>query len=92
MSSSSLSPNSLLDELAAADAQGERALYSLWPGDAFLYRKDFHTITSMQLVEPRRLSLKTDTGHHFLFDGYLVMPALLSEEHLEAERADHQIW
>lgn len=87
-----MSDSSLLDELVAADAQGERALCSLWPGDAISYRGEFHTITSMQLVPPRTISFKTDTGHHYLFDAYLIFPALLSEKHMEAERTDNEVW
>lgn len=85
--------NSLLEELQAADAQGERALASLWPQDQILYRGEFHTIISMQLVPPQSISFKTDTGHHWLWNGYLVFPAMLSDEHARAERTDdNEVW
>lgn len=83
----------LLDELIAADAQGERALCTLWPQDQIYYRHEWHTILSMQLVKPRAISFKTDTGHHFLFDGYLIFPAMMSDEHAAQERAgEPEVW
>ena len=83
---------SLLEELQAADAQGERALYTLWPGDSFLYQGEFHEVTSMQLVPPQDISIKTKAGRHFLLRGMLVFPALLTDQHAEAERNDEEVW
>lgn len=45
----------LLDELIAADAQGERVVLSLWPGDQFLFKSEYHMIRSMQLQNAGRM-------------------------------------
>lgn len=84
--------SSLLEELAAADAQGERALYTLWADDQILYRGEWHTIVLMQIVPPQRVAFTTDTGHHYIFDGLLLFPAMLSEKHFQAEAADQKVW
>lgn len=47
-------PTNLYEELVAADAQGERALMTLWPGDQFYFRKKWHTIHSMQWHSDRQ--------------------------------------
>lgn len=38
----------LLEQLQAADAQGERAVMSLWAGDQIYLFGDFHTIERLQ--------------------------------------------
>lgn len=52
-------PASLLDELIAADAQGERIVASLWPGDQFYHKGEFRTIHSMQLDYERMIIVTT---------------------------------
>jgi hypothetical protein len=42
-----------LDELVAADAQGERAVMSLWPGDQFYFKGRFWEIAQMQWHQDR---------------------------------------
>lgn len=101
--------NQLLDRLTDADAQGERAVASLWPGDQFYFRKQFWTIHQMQWhPDKERLYVRTTTpegeayplinqqgeqwGVHqplvtFLLYGMLLFPAMLTDEHFEAEQA-----
>jgi len=81
-----------LEDFVTADAQGERALFTLWPGDSFLFRGEFHEILSMQIVPPQSISVKTDTGHHFLLHGLLVFPTMLSDEHFQKESGDQKVW
>lgn len=53
----------LLAELIAADAQGERAISSLWAGDQFYFRGAYHTVASLQWEAPnkQRLVVRTET-------------------------------
>lgn len=105
--------SSLLDELIAADAQGERALMTLWPGDEFYYQGTWHHIDVLQWHSDRRqLFVVTDEAvgdpyplttmdkeevlwqprRTFLFNGSLIFPAMLSDEHADAERSDLETW
>lgn len=49
-----MTTTSLLEELAAADAQGERAVSTLWPGDEFYWKKRFWKIERMQWHDDRK--------------------------------------
>jgi hypothetical protein len=52
---------SLLEEWVEADAQGMRAIRSLWPGDSFYYRGSFHEIYSMQQdLDPQFIWLRCE--------------------------------
>jgi len=74
-------------DLEAADEQGERVIASLWPGDAFTFRGEMHTITSRQLHSDRESIFVTcDDGRIFLFHGLLMFPAFLTDEHFDAEQ------
>jgi hypothetical protein len=86
--------NDSLLELADAEAQGERTVASLWPGDQFYFRGHFWTAntlqwhTDRQSIFVRASRLDDDEGtvnKTFLFGGLLVFPALLTDEHFRAE-------
>lgn len=96
-------PLSLLDELIAADAQGERAVRSLWPGDSFYYKGEYHLIHSMQLdLDKQFIFLRCDPeGEPYLvagklhqprklfrFHGWLLFPSILSDEHFKEENPE----
>lgn len=99
---------SLLNELVAADAQGERAIISLRPGDQFLYRGAFHTIARMQLTVDQQSVIVTTTEPvgepylvagemfqplvQFIFHCYLIFPAMLTDEHFSEENPDRAVW
>lgn len=52
----------LVAELIEADAQGERVISSLWAGDQFYYRGEYHTVASLQWETPNhRLIVRTET-------------------------------
>jgi hypothetical protein len=87
-----------LNDLYAAEAQGERALHTLRPGDGFIFR-GHHMIARMQWNEGRRDIFVTTTpedgypkGRTFLLNGLLMFPAFLSDEHFAAEQAKLKDW
>lgn len=51
----------LLEELQAADEQGERAISSLWPGDRFYYKKRFWEVLRLQWHNDRQRLYVTTT-------------------------------
>lgn len=74
-------------DLEAADEQGERVIASLWPGDAFTFRGDMHTIKSMQRHSDREsIFVSCVDGKVFLFNGLLMFPSFLTDEHFDAEQ------
>jgi hypothetical protein len=123
-----MSPSDFLAEMQAAHEQGERVISSLWPGDSFYFRGDFHLIKSMQLGDDQRsIIVRTGTPvgepylipthrlvgppdnreripyegeqrlHQphltFLFDGHLLFPAILSDEHFAQENPEvPEVW
>lgn len=91
-------PDDVLAELRAAEAQGERTIMSLLPGDSFVFR-GYHTIKQMQWDSSRESVFVTThpeegypKGRTFLLGGLLMFPSFLSDAHFEAEKAKNEDW
>jgi hypothetical protein len=89
-----------MEELAELDAAGYRVVRSLWPGDQFLYRGEYHTVKKVQPVlgSDGLVYVRTEgTGPDFQFDQWLLFPSIITDEHFQAEggaaaRGDQGTW
>jgi hypothetical protein len=74
-------------DLEAADEQGERVIASLWPGDAFIFRGQMHTIKTLQLhTDQESIFVTCVDGKVYLLNGLLMFPSFLTDEHFDAEQ------
>lgn len=93
-------PNALLEELLAADAQGERAISTLKPGDQFLYRSTWWLVDQMQFQHRGYVRVdcsaadvdEATMSETFLFGSFISFPALITDDHFAAENPTEETW